>query len=370
MDILTTFLRRGENGDVGEMTHADFAALVKFITDAIQRGEVTQDNVFSGVLAPLFALSNRFREEYYGRGVYKRWLIEFTNYCTNDCLYCGIRKSNANAARFRLTKEQILAACKVGHDLGYNTYVLQGGEDPYYTDDVMCDIVAEVRAAYPRAAITLSLGERSRDSYARLYEAGATRYLLRHETADETHYSRLHPVGMSLSNRKACLYTLKDIGYQVGCGFMVCSPFQTAETLAADLMFIRELRPHMVGIGPFIEHADTPFAGFNTADSNTKLLLTVALLAVIRVMLPKVLLPATTALGTVAPQGREFGIRAGGNVVMPNLSPRDTREKYLLYDGKICTGDEAAECAACMKRRMMSIGDSLVDLRGDYFDLQ
>lgn len=309
----------------------------------------------------LFEKARQVRILYYGHDVYMRGLIEFTNYCRNDCYYCGIRKSNCNAERYRLTKEQILECCDVGYELGFRTFVLQGGEDGYYTDKILADIVSSIKAKYPDCAITLSLGEKSYESYKLLYEAGADRYLLRHETANAQHYSKLHPPVMSLKNRKQCLYNLKEIGYQVGCGFMVGSPFQTTECLVDDLMFIKELQPHMVGIGPFIPHKDTPFAGKPTGT----LELTLFLLGIIRLMLPYVLLPATTALGTIHPKGRELGILAGANVVMPNLSPKEVRSKYLLYDNKICTGDEAAECRMCLTHRIESIGYKLVVSRGD-----
>lgn len=298
----------------------------------------------------------------YENKVYIRGLIEFTNYCKNDCLYCGIRRSNAKANRYRLTKEEILECCKVGYELGFRTFVLQGGEDPYFTDDRICEIVSAIRTAYPDCAITLSIGEKEKESYERYYKAGANRYLLRHETADEAHYQYLHPKELSLAHRKQCLWELKEIGYQVGCGFMVGSPHQTRDTLYEDLMFIKELQPHMVGIGPFIPQQDTPFAK-ETAGTMEE---TLRLLSIIRLIHPHVLLPATTALGTIHPLGREKGIQAGANVVMPNLSPVEVRDKYKLYDNKICTGDEAAECRFCMQRRMESIGYEVVTDRGDF----
>lgn len=298
----------------------------------------------------------------YENKVYIRGLIEFTNYCKNDCLYCGIRRSNAKANRYRLTKEEILECCKVGYELGFRTFVLQGGEDPYFTDDRICEIVSAIRTAYPDCAITLSIGEKEKESYERYYKAGANRYLLRHETADEAHYQYLHPKELSLAHRKQCLWELKEIGYQVGCGFMVGSPHQTKDTLYEDLMFIKELQPHMVGIGPFIPQQDTPFAK-ETAGTMEE---TLRLLSIIRLIHPHVLLPATTALGTIHPLGREKGIQAGANVVMPNLSPVEVRDKYKLYDNKICTGDEAAECRFCMQRRMESIGYEVVTDRGDF----
>lgn len=302
------------------------------------------------------------RKRIYGNEVYIRGLIEFTNYCKNNCYYCGIRRDNEKAERYRLTKEDIMDCCKMGYELGFRTFVLQGGEDGYFTDERLCDIISSIKNAYPDCAVTMSVGERPRESYERMYEAGANRYLLRHETADELHYGRLHPKELSLRQRKECLWTLKEIGFQVGCGFMVGSPYQTMDTLYEDLSFIHELKPHMVGIGPFIPHKDTPFA----QETAGTLDMTLRLLSILRLMEPHVLLPATTALGTIHPLGRERGILAGANVVMPNLSPRDVRDKYLLYDNKICTGDEAAECRFCMSRRMESIGYQVVVDRGDY----
>ena len=302
------------------------------------------------------------RQQVYGKRVYIRGLIEFTNYCKNDCYYCGIRRSNKKASRYRLSIEEILDCCKRGYALGFRTFVLQGGEDGYYTDERLCHIIGEIRSLYPDCAITLSIGEKSKESYQRYYEAGANRYLLRHETACEAHYEMLHPKEMSLSNRKRCLQDLKEIGYQVGCGFMVGSPYQTIEHILDDLSFIKEFKPHMVGIGPYLVHKDTPFCNEKSGDYK----LTLKLLSIIRLMLPNVLLPATTALGTISPKGREEGILSGANVLMPNLSPVMVREKYSLYDNKICTGDEAAECVACMKRRMESSGYEVVVDRGDF----
>ena len=300
----------------------------------------------------------------YGNQVFIRGLIEFTNFCKNDCYYCGIRRSNSYADRYRLTKEQMLDCCANGYELGFRTFVLQGGEDGYFTDDKICDLVSVIKEKYPDCAVTLSIGEKSKESYKRYFDAGADRYLLRHETADEAHYKKLHPEEMSLSHRKQCLWDLKEIGYQVGCGFMVGSPGQTVETLYEDLQFIRELQPHMVGIGPFISQKDTPFADKASGTMEQ----TLKLLAIIRLIQPHVLLPATTALGTIHPKGRELGILSGANVVMPNLSPVNVREKYKLYDNKICTGNEAAECRYCMENRMKSIGYEVAVSRGDYIE--
>lgn len=307
------------------------------------------------------ALAKRIREEHFGNQIYVRGLIEFTNYCKNDCYYCGIRRSNRNAERYRLTMEQILECTDTGYELGFRTFVLQGGEDGYYTDERLEEIIKAIKEKHPDCALTLSLGERSRKSYELFYQAGADRYLLRHETADAGHYQRLHPEEMSYEHRMNCLKELKAIGYQVGCGFMVGSPGQTEETLAEDMLFIQEFQPHMVGIGPFVPHHETPFGkepGGSVED-------TLYLLSLIRILEPTVLLPATTALGTIDPRGREKGILAGANVVMPNLSPTNVRKKYELYDNKICTGDEAAECRSCLSNRMKTIGCELVTHRGD-----
>ena len=299
--------------------------------------------------------------KYYGKEIYLRGLIEFTNYCRNDCYYCGIRRSNKNAIRYSLTKEEILKCCENGYELGFRTFVLQGGEDPWFNDDRMVDIIQSIKQGYPDCAITLSIGEKSKESYQKFKEAGADRYLLRHETANEEHYRYLHPENLSLTNRKQCLYDLKDLGYQIGAGFMVGAPGQTMEHLAEDLVFLKELNPHMVGIGPFIPHHDTKFAEEPAGSVD----LTLFLLSVIRIMLPQVLLPATTALGTLDPRGREKGFQAGANVVMPNLSPVKNRKQYELYDNKICTGEEAAECRGCLSRRVESVGYEIVTDRGD-----
>lgn len=301
------------------------------------------------------------RRCYYGDRIFLRGLIEFSNYCKNDCYYCGIRRSNGKAERYRLTEEEIFACCAQGYGLGFRTFVLQGGEDPYFNDDRLAAIIAEIRGGYPDCAITLSLGERSEESYRRLFLAGADRYLLRHETANEAHYRSLHPEGLVLKNRLACLRALKRIGYQVGTGFMVGSPRQTAACLAEDMLLLQEMQPEMVGIGPFIPHSGTPFAGAVAGTEE----LTLFMIGLIRLALPNALIPATTALGTISPQGREDGILAGANVVMPNLSPRQVRKKYLLYDNKICTGDEAAECRHCLENRLQRIGCTITVSRGD-----
>lgn len=301
------------------------------------------------------------RKQYYGDGVYTRGLIEFTNYCRNDCYYCGIRRGNLRTRRYRLTKEEILECCAAGYELGFRTFVLQGGEDRWFTDERTADIIRAIRSGYPDCAITLSMGERSYECYRLWKEAGADRYLLRHETADEAHYGKLHPSEMSLAVRKMCLYDLKLLGYQVGAGFMVGSPGQTADCLAEDLVFLKELQPHMVGIGPFIPHHDTAFA----KEPAGSVELTLFLLSVIRILLPKVLLPATTALGTLDPKGREKGLAVGANVLMPNLSPLKNRKQYELYDNKICTGEEAAEGLQSLAGRVEQAGFYLVTGRGD-----
>lgn len=309
----------------------------------------------------LFQEADAVRREVYGTDVYIRGLIEFTNYCKNNCYYCGIRCGNKKVARYRLNKEEIFECCEEGYSLGFRTFVLQGGEDPYYTDDRICEIVSEIRSSFPDCAITLSIGEKSKESYRAYFAAGANRYLLRHETADDVHYQKLHPENMSLKTRKECLFSLKEIGYQVGAGFMVGSPFQTVENLVSDLRFLQQLSPDMIGIGPYLTHLQTPFFNFK----NGSLSLTLKVLAIVRLMFPYVLLPATTALGTLHPQGRELGLKAGANVVMPNLSPVSVREKYQLYENKICTGEEAAECRSCLERRVEAAGYKIVTAVGD-----
>ena len=304
----------------------------------------------------LSAAADAVRRRVYGNAVFVRGLIEFTNYCKNDCYYCGIRCSSRSVQRYRLDKDTILACCDEGYALGYRTFVLQGGEDPYFTDERVCAIVSAIRERFPDCAITLSIGEKTRDSYRAFFDAGANRYLLRHETADPAHYAALHPAALSAENRKRCLFDLKEIGYQVGSGFMVGSPFQAAENLVSDLRFLQDRGPDMIGFGPFIPAENTPFAD-KTAGSLT---LTLRLLSILRLMFPHVLLPATTALGTIAPDGRERGLRAGANVVMPNLSPADVREKYALYEGKICTGEESAQCRACLETRVRAAGYEIV----------
>lgn len=334
------------------LTEDEYVLLLSHSEDKALRDMLSQEAV-------------RLREYYYGKKVFTRGLIEFTNYCKNGCYYCGISRENANVARYRLTKEEILSCCDQGYGLGFRTFVLQGGEDLYYNDDRMVDIVRSIKERYPECAVTLSIGERSYESYKKLREAGADRYLLRHETADCEHYGRLHPEEMKLSDRMQCLKDLKSLGFQVGAGFMVGSPYQTLETMAKDLVFLQEFEPQMVGIGPFIPHHETRFhdqpAG--TVD------MTLFLLSIIRIMLPKVLLPATTALSTLDVQGREKGMMHGANVVMPNLSPMENRAQYTLYDHKVFAGTEAAEHLQKLALQMASVGYELVTERGDHADI-
>ena len=309
----------------------------------------------------LISSADEIRKSVYGKDVYIRGLIEFTNYCKNNCYYCGIRKDNKNALRYRLTKEEIIECCEEGYKLGFRTFVLQGGEDPYFTDERICDIVSTIRKMFPDCAITLSIGEKSYESYLAYYKAGANRFLLRHETAECEHYNKLHPEEMKLENRKKCLLNFKKIGYQVGSGFMVGSPFQTLDNIISDLEFLHELQPDMIGIGPFIVHKETPFAEYESGDVT----LTVRLIAILRHMFPYALIPATTALGTLHPEGREMGLRAGANVVMPNLSPKKFRKLYDLYENKLATGEEAAESRAFLEKKVEDAGYKVVTSIGN-----
>ncbi|EGD48360.1 Radical SAM domain protein [Ruminiclostridium papyrosolvens DSM 2782] len=333
-------------------------------TQELERSELLLilNNFNADMSEYLFDKARFVSKKHFGNSIYTRGLIEFTNFCKNDCYYCGISRSNPNADRYRLSMEEILSCCETGYELGFRTFVLQGGEDGYYSEDKVVEIIKGIKSAYPDCAITLSIGERSYEAYKRFFEAGADRYLLRHETATDEHYNKLHPAELSLSERKQCLYNLKEIGFQVGTGFMVGSPFQTMENIAEDLLFLKEFKPHMIGIGPFIPHKDTRFLN----EKQGSLDLTLLLIAILRLMNPKALIPATTALGTIDKNGREMGIMAGANVVMPNLSPVSVRKKYSLYDNKICTGEEAAECRFCLQNRMQKIGYELVVDRGDY----
>ena len=331
-----------------DLTAAGFTALLECETAA--------------VIDYLTQQARAVREKYYGKKVFIRGLIEFTNYCRNNCYYCGIRRGNSHAQRYRLTKEEILACCAEGHQLGFRTFVLQGGEDTYFTDERLVDLITAIKKRCPDCAVTLSIGEREKTSYEKLFAAGAERFLLRHETADKNHYETLHPQEMSYTHRLQCLQALRAIGYQVGCGMMVGSPGQTTAHLVQDLRFLQEFQPEMVGIGPFIPQHDTPLADYPAGTAA----LTVKLLAIIRLLLPQVLLPATTALGTIDPRGREKGLAAGANVLMPNLSPVAVRQKYTLYDNKICLGEEAAECIRCLAQRVARTGYHITTSRGDH----
>ena len=330
------------------LPRAELAGLIREISD--------------GDMPYLFDAARETARSRFGNRIYTRGLIEFTNYCRCDCYYCGIRRSNRQTERYRLTQEEILACCRAGYALGFRTFVLQGGEDPYFTDERICELVRAIKSSWPDCAVTLSIGEKEHSSYRLYRKAGADRYLLRHETASPAHYRRLHPPEQAPQRRRQCLWSLKELGYQVGAGFMVGSPYQTPENLADDLLFLHELSPQMAGIGPFIPHHQTPFSAFPAGTLRQTLLM----VALTRLILPNALLPATTALGTIAPDGRERGVLAGANVVMPNLSPVGVRKQYALYDNKICTGDEAAECRACLQNRMRSIGYELAVDRGDF----
>lgn len=310
------------------------------------------DNRTIGAEEYLRKKADEARKAVYGNSVYIRGLIEISNICKNNCFYCGIRAGNSNCQRYRLSPQEILKCCEEGYKSGFRTFVLQGGEDGFFTDEVLCELLKRIKEAFPDCAITLSLGERSRESYRALFDAGADRYLLRHEAINEALYGKLHPHELSIISRVECLQNLKEIGYQVGCGFMVGAPFQTSTHIAEDLKFIEEFKPHMCGIGPFVPHKDTIFKNEKSGSAD----LTCYLLSIIRVMHPHILLPATTALGTVQADGRERGILSGANVIMPNLSPEGVRKKYDLYDNKLSTGAESAEHLNELKNRMKNIG--------------
>ncbi len=329
----------------------------KNLTDAEFKELLTTDKYDS----VLYETADKVRQNVYGKDVYIRGLIEISNYCKNNCYYCGIRGENKNLCRYRLTEDEILSCCEIGYSLGFRTFVMQGGEDPAFTDDVICSVVSKIRTTYPDCAITLSLGEKEKSSYKRYFEAGANRYLLRHETATEDHYNKLHPDCMSLSNRKKCLFDLKEIGFQTGSGFMVGSPFQTTDNIIADLRFLQELKPEMIGIGPYITHHDTPFKEYKSGD----LYLTLRLISILRLIFPYALIPSTTALGTIHPEGRQMGLKAGANVVMPNLSPKNVRALYALYKDKIATDEEAAESVEKLKQTVSMAGYEVVCARGD-----
>lgn len=315
-----------------------------------------EDREFAAEIARDIAVNN------FGKNIFFRGIVEFTNICKNDCLYCGIRKSNCNVNRYRLDMDAIMDCCAAGYENGFRTFVLQGGEDGWFTDERMCEIVSKIKKNYPDCAITLSLGERNRESYEKLFEAGADRYLLRHETADEEHYGKLHPENLKLSNRMRCLWDLKEIGYQTGCGIMVGSPGQTPATLAKDMLFMEEFQPEMIGVGPFLPHKDTPFKD----KEKGSVTLTLFILALCRIMLPNVLLPSTTALGTANSGGRKQGVLHGCNVIMPNLSPDDVRKNYMLYDNKAGTNLTAKEGIRIVREEMKEIGYEMVIGRGDF----
>ena len=332
----------------GILSREDFTALLTTMTH--------DDEEF------LYEQAREVREEIYGKDVYIRGLIEFTNYCRKDCLYCGIRASNKECDRYRLTKDQIMECAGTGYELGFRTFVLQGGEDMTFTDEEMCSIISDLRKGWPDCAITLSVGERERKTYEAYFEAGADRFLLRHESITPGHYSQLHGGKLGIDTRVKCLKDLKDIGFQTGCGIMIGSPGQKVEHLVNDLEFMKEFKPQMVGMGPFIPHAQTPFKDEPAGSLED----TLHMLGIVRLMLPDVLLPATTALGTIIPDGRELGLLAGANVVMPNLSPKQFRSKYTLYNGKLATGEEAAESVEKLRRKVESTGYRVVTARGDH----
>ena len=312
----------------------------------------------------LFEQARKTAFQYYSGRVFIRGLVEISNYCKNNCFYCGIRRDNHTLARYRLTPEVILACIQNGYSLGLRSFVMQGGEDPGFPDSTVIKIIREFRRSFPDASLTLSLGEKSREIYQQFFEAGADRYLLRHETASKAHYDRIHPPEMSFNARIQGLHDLTSVGFQTGAGFMVGSPFQTPEDLAHDLLFLKDLNPHMVGLGPFITQADTPFAQFPSGTAAE----TLVMLALTKLMLPKAMLPATTALVTLLEGNRKPAFDVGANVVMPNISPLNTRKLYNLYSGKLATGAESAEGLCILVEQIKAAGYTPEFSRGDHIE--
>lgn len=317
-----------------------------------------EDREYARIKAQDIAISK------FGKKIFFRGIIEFSNICKNDCYYCGIRRSNSCISRYRLSKEDILECAREGYTHGFRTFVLQGGEDGHFSDDVLCEIIVSLKNKYPDCAVTLSVGERSRESYQKLYNAGADRYLIRHEAANSELYSKIHPSFQKHQERMRCLRDLREIGYQTGCGFMVGVPFQKISDIADDMVFIQDFKPQMVGLGPFLPHKDTPFGIYEAGSVD----LTLFLISLTRIMLPNVLLPSTTALGTAKGDGRQLGVLAGCNVVMPNLSPENVRKKYMLYDNKIGTECDAESGVRLLREQMNEIGYEVICSRGDYKD--
>lgn len=308
----------------------------------------------------LYNYALKTKQAYYGNKVYLRGLIEFSNICRQDCLYCGIRASNSKVQRYRLMPEEILLCCDQAYQLGYRTFVLQSGEDLWYTEEIFVDLLKAVKERYPEVAVTLSIGERGAETYQRLFAAGADRFLMRHETASKELYEKLHPT-MRFENRRACLSVLKNLGYQVGAGFMVGLPGQASSDLAEDLRYLKEFHPDMIGIGPFIPHSETPLR----AEKGGTVTGTLVMVALARLLIPDSLIPATTALGTLDPQGRELALQAGANVVMPIITPASVRKHYELYENKICGDDHPEDCRSCVEWRIRAAGFDVDPGRGD-----
>ncbi len=351
----------------------DKTKIYQLIDELSERGSLLREqylfilkNITKDEIGYLFDKGYQKKQNTYGNKVYLRGLIEISNYCKMGCKYCGINYKQDEIERYRLTIEEILACCEEGYNLGYRTFVIQSGEDAYYTDDRLKSLLQSIKTKFDDVRITLSLGERSRDSFQKLYDYGADRYLLRHETASRKLYEHLHPSFMSFDNRRMCLDDLKDIGYQVGGGFMVGSPTQTNEDLVEDLIYLKELDPHMVGIGPYLCHSDTELAG----NASGTLDETLVMVSMVRLILPKALLPATTALGSLHPIGREKALKVGANVMMPNISPTNNRSKYEIYQNKICTADTSDKCRNCIEARIVGVGHEIDLGVGDYLDFE
>ena len=303
----------------------------------------------------IFHLADETRKNFVGDEVHLRGLIEFSNICKRNCKYCGLQSGNKTVERYRLSEEEIINFAKKGVSYGYKTIVLQSGEDDFFDADRMCKIIRQIKNL--DVALTLSIGEKSYDEYKAYKEAGANRYLLRIETTDEKLYSKLHP-NMSFENRVNCLDNLKKLGFELGSGCLVGLPEQSNESLANDILFFEDIKADMIGIGPFIPHEQTPLWVENESDfeKSEKFEKALRVMALVRIIMKNINIPATTAMETINPNGRIIALKSGANVVMPNITEGDYRKKYEIYPGKICLNDTPAHCRGCIEGKIKSIG--------------